>query len=68
MPKNICKRCKWFDRFDGKGYCHRYAPTPLNHERGDEWTFPIVEQNAWYGEFKAGDPTKELPLEENNGM
>lgn len=47
-----CSKCKWFDRFNSHGYCHRYAPRPLNHERGDEWSYPVVTEDGWCGDFE----------------
>lgn len=49
-----CKECKWFDQFNAHGYCHRYAPTPLNHERGDTWSYPVVPLDGWCGDFERG--------------
>lgn len=55
MPKkNICVNCKWHDKINAHGYCHRHAPSPLNHERGDEWSFPVVHENGWCGDFERG--------------
>lgn len=47
-----CSLCKWYDKINNHGYCHRHAPTPLNRERADEWTLPVVKSDGWCGEFE----------------
>ena len=52
IPRSTCEKCQWWERINESGFCHRYAPRPLNHERGDEWSLPTTRSGGWCGDYK----------------
>jgi hypothetical protein len=46
-----CGTCRFFSREDNYvGECRRYAPRPTADM--NEWTWPVVHQAHWCGEFQ----------------
>jgi hypothetical protein len=52
MPQ--CRTCAFYqaEQADEAGYCRRYPPQFVTDDETIGWSFPVVVQDDWCGEFK----------------